>query len=187
MWICGDFDVKEWFGFVYLIEFDNGLKYIGSKQLWNKITSTKQLTKKYGKESNWKSYNSSSKSVKTLISEGFTYTKTIVSLWKSKKELMESELEMQKEHDAIVSPFYLNKCYAVLTNSDYDITRRETLRDISKNKWADQNYRNLNINSCKISRWKRTGVYPYPYVPTRSEVIKLLNDQENKDEQTDSN
>ena len=93
-------------GFIYLIKLDNGQQYIGKKNFKSVTkknfgkrrlaTITDRRLKTYEtitKESNWKSYVSSSKKVNDLIESGRTYTKEILFLAGSKRELTYRETE----------------------------------------------------------------------------------------------
>lgn len=64
-WIAADdFDPNDHIGFVYLVRLDNGKYYVGSKRLWvslDRAPSTFKRRKKPFKESEWKSYTTSSK------------------------------------------------------------------------------------------------------------------------------
>jgi len=90
------------FGFVYLITFNDGTRYIGRKNLYSerKVKLGKkelaQLTdkrlKKYKvvkKESDWSTYNSSDKDVKELLKKGSisVESKEIIQVCFSPKEL----------------------------------------------------------------------------------------------------
>lgn len=80
MWIYKDKefvseDIKEYFGFVYIItEIKTGKKYIGKKNFYSVRTDKKTSTegkrkKKIRKESDWKNYYSSSDLLKALVKE----------------------------------------------------------------------------------------------------------------------
>lgn len=73
-WICNDdFDVNEYEGFIYLITFPCGKFYVGRRTFWNKIIKTPLKTKKRKRvsyiESEWRTYESSSVHVKSLIEQ----------------------------------------------------------------------------------------------------------------------
>lgn len=72
-------------GFVYRIDLEDGRYYIGKKNL----TSTRGRGKKaVTKESNWKTYCSSSKELKEIIKNGnINYKKEILEFCFSKAEL----------------------------------------------------------------------------------------------------
>lgn len=114
-WVC-DFkiDVENYIGFVYVLTMSNGQKYIGAKKMWVSIkrppASFKRKPKKPFKESNWRSYTSSSKHVNTMFEQGvFISEFRIVSLHETWGQTLFSEAMLQLELDAIRSDFYLNK------------------------------------------------------------------------------
>jgi hypothetical protein len=84
-------EIPEGFeAFVYLIEFEDGLKYVGKKNFYS-IRRTKVKGRVRRKvvttESNWKVYTSSSKEVKEKIKKGTKITKRqILHLCKTKGE-----------------------------------------------------------------------------------------------------
>lgn len=66
---------EDCFGFIYQITFEDGMKYIGRKQLWSKRrkkigkrekekTKTRKIYKEVITESDWKTYFSSNKFLK---------------------------------------------------------------------------------------------------------------------------
>lgn len=70
--------------FVYLLEFDDGTKYVGKKNLHS--TRRKKVIGKKRKvvttsESNWKTYNSSSQEVKTKLKSGDKLIKREIIRW----------------------------------------------------------------------------------------------------------
>lgn len=87
-------------GFVYVIEFNSGEKYLGKKNLYTKrkrifgkkeaalITDKrKKLYEHVVKESNWRDYESSNTEVKQRIKNGDYHEKKILSWAYSPKEL----------------------------------------------------------------------------------------------------
>ncbi|MBK5014008.1 hypothetical protein [Pantoea sp. S62] len=81
-------DVTDYAGFVYLIQFpESGTYYIGVKQVYKGIKDHSKL-RSTSKESNWKTYYSSSRSVKEMIDSGETYTKQILWCFKTVQEAM---------------------------------------------------------------------------------------------------
>lgn len=76
-------EVVNYAGFVYLIQFpESGEFYIGVKQVYKGIKDWKKL-KSTSIESNWKSYTSSSKTVKEMIDSGMEYKKSILWCFKT--------------------------------------------------------------------------------------------------------
>lgn len=99
-----DFDINDYFGFVYeIIEIGTHKSYIGIKQFWSKRT-LKPLKGKKNKrhtivESDWKTYNSSSKIMQEKIAKDPThYRKCIMYLAKTKTELKAREAYLQLEY-----------------------------------------------------------------------------------------
>jgi hypothetical protein len=96
-----EFDIKEWFGFIYRItENTTNREYIGKKQFFSNRTKTvvgKKNKKHFKKESDWKTYTSSSIELnKSIILYGKeNYTFDILSLHKTKGTLHYSEVELQ--------------------------------------------------------------------------------------------
>jgi hypothetical protein len=84
-------DVTEYAAFIYLIEFpESGEHYYGVKQVWKGVKDMKKH-RSTSKESNWKTYYSSSKSVQEKIDAGEPYTKKILWCYKSVQEAMLAE------------------------------------------------------------------------------------------------
>lgn len=104
-------EVVNYAGFVYLIQFpESGESYIGVKQVYKGIKDWKKL-KSTSIESNWKSYTSSSRSVKEMIDSGMEYNKQILWCFKTVNQaaLVEAALIaiFGTRHD------YLNKAVMV--------------------------------------------------------------------------
>ncbi|KMV59872.1 hypothetical protein ACM21_05195 [Escherichia coli] len=78
VWNIKDVDSGNYAAFVYLIQFDNGSWYIGMKQIYQGVKDIKKL-KSSTKQSNWKDYTSSSRTVNALIDAGEDYKKYV--LW----------------------------------------------------------------------------------------------------------
>lgn len=79
-------DVTDYAAFVYLIQFsDTGEYYIGVKQVWKGIKNHCEV-RDNSSESNWITYDSSSKTVKEYISQGMDYRKQILWCFKSLQE-----------------------------------------------------------------------------------------------------
>ena len=96
-----DFNMEDWFGFLYRItELNSGKEYIGKKQFFSnrtKVVKGRKNRKHYKKESDWKSYTGSSvelnKSIQLYGVENYKFE--IISLHKTKGSLHYSEVEMQ--------------------------------------------------------------------------------------------
>mgnify|MGYP006903613818 FL=1 len=77
-WDVEDINSGQYAAFVYLITFDTNEFYIGVKSVYKGIKDIKKL-KDSTKESNWRTYTSSSKSVNQMIDDGIEYKKYL--LW----------------------------------------------------------------------------------------------------------
>jgi len=105
----GDFDINDWFGFIYLIEnIETDQKYIGQKQFRNrrrKLITGRKNRKVIIKESNWSIYTSSSDHVNLLIEElgKEKFRFFILKLCKTKRELGYAEVEEQIKRDVLRS------------------------------------------------------------------------------------
>ncbi|EMN5860214.1 hypothetical protein RJ495_005109 [Pluralibacter gergoviae] len=78
-WDITDIDSGSYAAFVYLITFpDTNYYYIGMKQIYKGIKDIVKL-KSTTKESNWRTYTSSSTTVNKMIDDGLEYNKYL--LW----------------------------------------------------------------------------------------------------------
>jgi len=102
-----EFDINDWFGFIYrIIEIDTGKEYIGKKQFFTtqrKIVQNRKNRKIVKKESNWKTYTSSSTHVNNAIElKGKNAFRFIIeSLHKSKASLTYAEVQAQIFEDVL--------------------------------------------------------------------------------------
>jgi hypothetical protein len=98
-------------GFVYLITFKNGDKYIGKKNFFStrrvKVKGRKNR-KVITKESNWKTYNSSSEVVKKRIDNGEPHSREIIHFGASKGSIMYLEIKEMVERNVLCDEKYLN-------------------------------------------------------------------------------
>ena len=98
-------------GFVYLITFSNGDRYIGKKSMFStrriKVKGRKNR-KVVTKESDWKTYSSSSDTVKARIKEGESHSKEIVCFGSSKGAIMFLEIKEMILRDVLCDSTYLN-------------------------------------------------------------------------------
>jgi len=104
-------DIKGHVGFVYEItDTHNGMKYIGKKKFWSKVTRPTQKGKKNKrrsvKESDWQTYHGSSDIVKTLVEEHGTnrFTREILRLCESLGEMSYYETKEQITRDVLFKP-----------------------------------------------------------------------------------
>lgn len=125
-------DIKDYLGFVYVITFDDGKKYVGAKKIWKRIkvppSTFKRGPKKGFEESDWKSYTSSSNELNSMLENGIKPKEYLIVGWYSTwgKTLM-AEMEMQLANDVLRNPIWLNKqigghfnpnCFDDLTSED---------------------------------------------------------------------
>ena len=102
-----DFDSSEWFGFIYRItELATGKEYIGKKQFHQhlrKAVKGKVNKKKVIKESDWKTYTSSSTHINKAIElEGKDkFLFEIESLHKTRASLVYAEVRYQILEDVL--------------------------------------------------------------------------------------
>lgn len=110
-WLYKDKEIftvpKEAIGFVYAIEIlGTNLYYYGKKNLFSTSGRGK---KKVVKESNWRTYESSSKEVKQLIKDGAEIRKEILMFCYSKAELSLEETKAIICSGALRDPDSLNR------------------------------------------------------------------------------
>jgi hypothetical protein len=141
-----EFDIEDWFGFVYRItDLTTNEEYIGKKQFFGitrKVVKGRKNRKIVKKESNWKAYTSSSTHLNSAIREkgieNFDFQ--IESLHETKGSLTYAEIEAQVFEDVLRAKLengskkYLNKIIAAakfipaaqtLKESEYDFSRRK--------------------------------------------------------------
>ena len=101
----------ETIGFVYLIEC-KGMRYIGKKMLFSHRTlpalKGQKRKRKIVKDSDWRTYTGSSKSLNAEIKKGARIERTILYWGESKSELSYVELRLQMDCDALQSDLYHN-------------------------------------------------------------------------------
>jgi hypothetical protein len=102
-----DFDITEWFGFIYRItEISTGKQYLGKRQFHQHLRKTvkgKKNKKKVIKESDWKNYTGSSvrlnTSIELLGKENYKFE--IMSLHKTRASLVYAEVKLQISEDVL--------------------------------------------------------------------------------------
>ena len=128
-WIYKDKEFTSpdgYYGFIYILTFDDGTKYIGKKDFYTYVklpalksgkqrpNSTRIAKNKNGKrvyydvvkkESNWRTYNSSSK----LIGNRKTVYKEILALAKTKRELTYLETKYLFIYEVLETSEFLNE------------------------------------------------------------------------------
>ena len=102
---------KEYVGFVYLItDTETGMKYIGKKKFWSKVTRPplkgKKNKRRSLKESDWKDYYGSSEVVKNLVENTgeWRFKRQILRLCKTTGEMSYFEMKEQIERDVLLKP-----------------------------------------------------------------------------------
>ena len=119
MWLYNDKEfttemIGDYLGFVYLVTFDDGKKYIGKKKFWSKVTRPplkgKKRKRRSLKESDWKTYCGSSEAVKELIEENGldSVKREILHLCKGAGELSYMETKEQFDREVLLSDKYYN-------------------------------------------------------------------------------
>ncbi|MFY8211863.1 MAG: NAD synthetase [Candidatus Nanopelagicus sp.] len=102
-----DFDIAEWFGFIYRItEISTGKQYLGKRQFHQHLRKTvkgKKNKKKVIKESDWKNYTGSSVRLNTSIelTGKENYKFEIMSLHKTRASLVYAEVKLQISEDVL--------------------------------------------------------------------------------------
>lgn len=97
-------DLSKYIGFVYVMIFDDGSKYIGAKKIWKRITKPpcefKRGPRKGFEQSDWRTYTSSSNEVNYKIENGI-YPKEylIVGFYDSWGKTLFAEAMLQLEVD----------------------------------------------------------------------------------------
>lgn len=103
-----DLEIENPYGFIYVIETQQGFKYIGKKSFFSHRTlpplKGKKRKRKVVKESNWKTYNSSNSQIdKTNIA-----FKEILEVCLTKRDLTYKEVKYQFKYNVLESKDYLN-------------------------------------------------------------------------------
>ena len=102
---------EDYIGFVYEItDQETGMKYIGKKKFWSKVTRPplkgKKNKRRSLKESDWKSYYGSSEVVKNLVENTgeWRFERAIIRLCKTAGEMSYFEIKEQIENDVLLKP-----------------------------------------------------------------------------------
>lgn len=175
----GEFNVRDYIGFVYIVEFEDGKKYIGSKKFWKRIDDIQKL-KINTTEQKWRDYKTSQTMTKNkiLLNENKVLLK-IVSLHKTYDETLKAEKQLQIDCDIMNNTDFLNMGYAAGGNTEY-------ISDAIKKLWKDDTYRfRMNRKKAETQVKKNPNLYSkyYAYVITEQEFNqreeeKLLRKQE---------
>ena len=107
--IVGDFAPADYFGFVYLVtNTRTGRMYIGKKSMWSttrKKVKNRKNRKVIVKESSWRTYTTSSKTINAEIIAGEQFKFEIISLHKTKGDLTYTEVEQLVLRDTLRKRF----------------------------------------------------------------------------------
>jgi hypothetical protein len=121
---------EDAFGFVYLIDFGEAGYYIGSKQIQfrrRKLRTKKDKAadgnnrlkyKEVFTESDWKDYNSSSKSVHTLLENNQAVFR-IMSFHETKADMLLKEAYLILKQFINKDPLILNEWVSIKTRNQY--------------------------------------------------------------------
>jgi hypothetical protein len=103
--------IGDHIGFVYEItDLDNGMKYIGKKKFWSKVTRPplkgQKRKRKSVKESDWMDYHGSSEQVKSLVEEHGRnrFKREILRLCNSLGEMNYFEMWHQMDRHVLLKP-----------------------------------------------------------------------------------
>jgi hypothetical protein len=102
-----EFDVNDWFGFVYrIIDTTTGQHYIGKKQFWSttrRVVKNRKNRRVVRRESDWRRYCSSSRHVQAAIQQHgeHSFVFLIESLHKTRAALHYAEVEYQITEDVL--------------------------------------------------------------------------------------
>lgn len=119
-------EIKPYAGFVYIIfERDTGMKYIGKKYFWRKVTRPPLKGRKNKRrslaESDWRTYYGSNKDIQTLLeSKGEkNYDRQILRLCESKGECSYYEAKFQFDHSVLLRDDYYNGIISCRINQSH--------------------------------------------------------------------
>jgi hypothetical protein len=104
-------DVKDFVGFVYLIEnLDSNMYYIGKKSLTKtKVYQKNKKKKRMFVESDWKDYTGSNDLLNEHIESGNKIRKTIIRMCRNKTEMSYYEAKEQFSRDVLLDKNSYNK------------------------------------------------------------------------------
>lgn len=171
----GEFNVRDYIGFVYVVEFDDGFMYIGSKKFWTSSNAIDELTE-FSKETTWRTYKSSQKRTRNKIDYNPSRAKMkIVSLHKTYLETMVAERELHIKEDVVENPLYFNLTIA----NEFPINDPSS---VSTKLWQDDDYRDRVSATKKLKRIEADPLLfsrYFAHVPTKSE-LELLQERYDK-------
>lgn len=103
-------DIKNFVGFVYVIEcLLDGKKYIGRKYFFS-IRKTKGKSRRVRKESDWKRYYGSNKELQQLVQKHGenNFKRIIISLHTTEGDCNYTEVKLQFKEDVLEREDYIN-------------------------------------------------------------------------------
>lgn len=141
-WKCKfEIDINCCVAFLYKLSFNDKI-YIGIKKFWKVIF---ELPIANAKESNWKTYSSSSKVVHRMISEGCEFEYEILEVFVSYADALTREHEILSENDVYNNDTFLNLSKGYSTSRNKLEERRKAISKSIKQLWKDETYRKKTI------------------------------------------
>lgn len=78
-------DLRDYLGFTYLMEFENGKKYIGAKKIWRRIKQSpsefKRGPRRGFEQSDWRTYMTSSNDIAGMILDDVKIKRMVITGW----------------------------------------------------------------------------------------------------------
>lgn len=132
-------DLNDYLGFIYMITFADGSRYVGKKKLWHtrytysKYSTGRRKRTKYYVESDWKTYKSSSNEVAAKLKDGQEAIFEILAFFKYARMLNFAETfaiiharSYEEEHDL---NWRMEKVQGPLGKDPHDLQQLQYLRD----------------------------------------------------------
>lgn len=136
-WICNfSFDVNENISFVYKITFSDNRFYIGYKKFW--VSNFEIPSKPNSKQSNWKTYSGSSKTVNELLKHD-TATFEILKVFDNLKDSYEYEYNLIRE--TYSENLNINRGLNIKDVVEHELIRSKRTRLQMIRQWKDESYR----------------------------------------------
>lgn len=121
-----ELEISPFVGFVYQItEVDTGMKYIGKKFFWRKVTKPPLKGRKNKRrsiaESDWKSYYGSNDKIKDMVESGNQdrFKREILMLCVSKGECSYQEAKLQFDNEVLLRDDYYNGIISCRINASH--------------------------------------------------------------------
>lgn len=127
-------DLNNYIGFVYVMTFDDGTKYVGAKKIWQRIKKApctfKRGPHKGFSQSEWKKYTSSSQTVHDKIMSGQKPTEyLIIGFYDTWGKTLMAEMLVQVYANIFVGDMWLNhRIDGTFLSSCYDETVEKNTR-----------------------------------------------------------